>query len=180
MKFHAAALLCMGTSGLLHGCSLFSPMPLWELSKATAAAAGTAIPFGSSSSSNTVYHHHRAVKQVCIEFNPYVPVADIIPALQIELRRNKVESRLYDVSEGVPGCDTWLRYSASVEWGTPPLGDGMRTYLTRAELTLVTKAGEVLSTSQYNLDTTFNWGKWASSQRKLAPVVTALLTGFES
>jgi hypothetical protein len=174
------ALLCLAVCGGLQGCSIFSPIPLWELSKATAAAAGSVIPYATSSSSNTVYHLHPQVRQVCIEFNPRAPVTDIVPALQIELRRNLVASRIYEVSSGVAGCEVWLRYTASVEWGTPPFGNGMRLYMTRAELTLLTANGEVLSSSQYNLDTTFNWGQWSSTQRKLAPVVTALLTGFES
>jgi hypothetical protein len=142
------ALFCVAACSGLQGCSVFSPIPLWELSKATAAAAGSVIPYGASSSSNTVYHLHPKPPQVCIE--------------------------------GVAGCEVWLRYTASVDWGTPPFGKGMHMYLTRAELTLLTDNGEVLASSQYNLDTVFNWGQWSSTQRKLAPVVTALLTGFDN
>jgi hypothetical protein len=48
-----------------------------------------------------------------------------------------------------------------------------------ATLTLRDENGTVLSSSAYSLDGTFQMGKWSTSRSKLAPVVTALVTGFD-
>jgi hypothetical protein len=162
------------------GCSVFSPLPLWELTKAAGSAAGAAIPYGTSQASNTVYHLHAPFKKLCIEFNPEANVADVVPALQIELRKHQVESRVYEAGTQTGECGVWLRYTAYIAWGIPPLSDGYRPYVNTAALTLQSVDGVVLSTSRYDLDSGFGMGKWTSTQKKLAPVVTALLTGFEN
>lgn len=175
------AALCGGTTG----CAIVSPMPLWELAKGAGAVASVAIPYGASTASNTVYHLHPLPRQVCIEFNPDTAVADIVPALQIELRTHRIESRLYDVGPATAGslsgsCPVWLRYEASIAWDTPPMGGAYRAYVNGAALTLQSPDGVVLSSSHYELGTEFGAGKWASTQRKLAPVVSALVTGFQN
>ena len=174
-----AGLGCLGQTG----CSIFSPVPLWELAKGAGEAASLAMPYAPSSASNTVYHLHPTFSEVCIEYNPDTPVPDVIPALQIELRRHRVQSRIYEpapIPNGLSDiCPVWLKYDAYVEWATPPLGSGYRTYMRAAVLTLRSSSGQVLSSSQYQLGDGFQSGKWASTQSKLAPVVTALLTGFE-
>jgi hypothetical protein len=162
------------------GCSIFSPIPLWELAKATGAAASTVIPYGSSQASNTVYHLHPQVKKVCIEFNPVASVPDVVPALQIELQKHQVDSRVYEAWIPLDECEVWLKYSAYIAWDIPPMSSDYRAYVTRATLTLRSSNGSVLSSSNYELGTGFGVGKWASAQSKLAPVVTALLTGFQS
>ena len=48
-----------------------------------------------------------------------------------------------------------------------------------AALTLRSDHGDVIASSQYALGDFMDMGKWASTRSKLAPVVTALLTGFE-
>jgi hypothetical protein len=165
---------------LQSGCSVFSPIPLWELAKATGAAAGAAIPYGPSQASNTVFHLHAPFHKLCIEFNPQTNVADVVPALQIELRKHQIDSRVYDVATPTEECGVWLKYTAYTAWDTAPLTGKYRAYINTATLTLQSSEGVVLSSSSYELGDTFGMGKWASTQSKLAPVVTALVTGFEN
>jgi hypothetical protein len=174
-----------GACVLQAGCSIVSPVPLWELAKSAGMVASAAIPYSSSEASNTVYHLHPTFQNLCIEFNPESAVPDVIPALQIELRKHQIESRVYDTTPLTAGalieeCRVWLKYRAYIAWDIPPMSDGYRSYVNTASLTLQTANGVVLSTSNYELGTGFGAGKWASTQSKLAPVVTALVTGFQN
>lgn len=176
----------VGCCALQAGCSIVSPMPLWELAKSAGAAASTVIPYAPAEASNTVYHLHPAFTSLCIEYNPDAPVSDVVPALQIELKKHQVESRVYEAGPLTAStlseqCKVWLKYSAYIAWDVPPMGSGYKPYVTTAALTLRDANGAVLSSSHYELDTAgFGTSKWASTQRKLAPVVTALLTGFQN
>lgn len=159
-------------------CSIVTPMPLLELFKATGAAAGAAIQGQPGNASNTVYHEHAPFRELCIEYNPQAQIADVVPALQMALRTHSIESRVYDGLATGDRCRVWLKYSAFIEWDIPPLGEQYKPFVSSAALTLQTAGGQVLSSSHYALETTFGKSKWASTQDKLSPVVTALLTGF--
>ncbi|MDD0840076.1 cell division protein FtsI [Curvibacter sp. HBC61] len=174
------ALATLGLGAALSGCSIVSPLPLWELTKAAGAATGSALQVSKGQASDTIYHLHPAVKAVCIEYNPQTQVPDVVPALQAELRHHSVESRVYSSNAWSDRCPVWLRYSAYIDWATPPFSDQHKPYLNRASLTLQRDNGQVLSTSHYNVDSSFSAGKWGSTRDKLGPVVTALLTGFEN
>jgi hypothetical protein len=176
-----------GLCGAQAGCSIFSPVPLWELAKGAGQAVSLAMPYTGTQASNTVYHLHPAFDAVCIEFNPDAAVPDVLPALQMELRRHQIESRVYDYGPLTAGvladqCPVWLRYDAYVEWDIPPLSSTWRAYVRTADLTLRRADGQVLSSSQYELagGIGMGMGKWASTQSKLAPVVTALITGMQN
>lgn len=162
---------------LQSGCSILSPMPAWELVKATGGAASMAIRAKPGQASDTVSHPHESFKQVCIEFNPQTPVADLVPALQAALRQHQIDSRVYDSGVSADHCSVWLKYSAYIDWGKSPFSDDYRPYVSTAALTLQTAKGRVLSSSHYALDSEFGASKWASTRDKLTPVVTALITG---
>lgn len=168
-----------GVVAALSGCSVISPVPLVELAKATGAVAVSAISTGPSHSKNTVYHEHKALDAVCVEYNPLTPDPDIAPALQAELRNHEIDSRIYEEGGVPPSCHFRMTYTADIEWGTPPFGDGYKPFIRDATLTLRDESGKVLSSSAYSLDGPFKMGKWATSRSKLAPVVTALVTGFD-
>lgn len=177
----AALSLTAATAAVaLGGCALLSPVPALELAKATATAASTAISYGPSEASNTVRHEHAPVPFVCIEYNRHVPVADVLPALQAELRGLQIGSRIYEAGSAPPDCAVWLRYTAAMGWGVPPFASEHRAYLTSAQLALQTDDGRVLASSEYVLDSVFGVGKWATTRSKLSPVVIALITGFEN
>ena len=163
----------------LSGCSVVSPEPVIELVKATGAVAVSAISNGPSHSRNTVYHEHKALDAVCVEYNPLTPDPDIAPALQAELRNHEIDSRIYEEGGAPSSCRFRITYTADIEWGTPTFGDGYKSYLRDATLTLRDENGTVLSSSAYALDGPFQMGKWATIRSKLAPVVTALVTGFD-
>ena len=164
---------------VLPGCSVFSPVPLVELAKAPGAVAVSAISTGPSHSKNTVYHEHKTLDAVCVEYNPLTPDPDIAPALQAELRNHEIDSRIYEEGGAPTTCRYRITYTADIDWGTPPFGEGYKAYLRDATLTLRDENGTVLSSSAYALDGPFQMGKWATSRSKLAPVVTALVTGFD-
>lgn len=171
-----AALMALGASQ--SGCSILSPVPTWELIKAVGGASGLAMASGGAKASNTVFHHHAPISAVCIEFNPNTPLADLLPALQIELKKHAVDSRIYESGTARSACPNWLRYTAYVDYDTRPFGSAPRLYLRVATLTLSRADGSVLSQSQYDADDGLVSGKWASTREKLSPVVTALITGF--
>lgn len=173
-------LILTAASTLQAGCSIFSPLPLWELTKATGTVVGTAVPFGSAKASNTVFHDHAAFRSVCIEYNPQSALPDIVPALQRALRTRQVDSRVYIDTPSLEACSVWLRYTASIAWEIPPLGSDYSAYMKFASLSLQSATGRVLSTSQYELDGAFGVSKWLSTEKKLEPVVAALLTGFQN
>jgi hypothetical protein len=166
-------------AAVLPGCSVISPAPVIELVKATGAVAVSAISTGPSSAKNTVYHEHKALDSVCVEYNPLTPDPDIAPALQAELHNHEIESRIYEEGGAPTSCKFRITYTADIEWGTPTFGTGYKSYIRDATLTLRDENGTVLSSSAYSLDGTFQMGKWATSRSKLAPVVTALVTGFD-
>ena len=164
---------------VLPGCSIISPAPVIELVKASGAVVVSAISHGPSSAKNTVYHEHTALDAVCVEYNPLTPDPDIAPALQAELRNHEIDSRIYEQGGAPPSCRFRVTYTADIEWGTPPFASGYKSYIRDATLTLRDENGTVLSSSAYSLDGVFQMGKWATSRSKLAPVVTALVTGFD-
>ena len=172
-------LVLAAAAAALSGCSVISPVPLVELAKATGAVAVSVISTGPSHSRNTVYHEHRALDAVCVEYNPLTPDPDIAPALQAELRNHEIDSRIYEEGGAPASCHFRVTYTADIEWGTPPFASGYKSYIRDATLTLRDENGTVLSSSAYSLDGPFQMGKWATSRSKLAPVVTALVTGFD-
>ncbi len=172
-------LILAAAAAALQGCSIVSPVPVVELVKATGAVAVSAISTGPSHSKNTVYHEHKALDAVCVEYNPLTPDPDIAPALQAELRNHEIDSRIYEEGGAPTSCHYRITYTADIDWGTPPFGSGYKSYLREATLTLRDENGTVLSSSAYGLDGAFQMGKWSTSRSKLAPVVTALVTGFD-
>jgi hypothetical protein len=176
-----AALLSVSSAALVQtGCALVSPAPTWELLKAAGAATSLAVSSGPSHASQTVYHPHPTFSQLCIEFNRDSQVPDLVPAIQAELQSHRIESRVYESGTPPNMCSVWLRYRASMAWDKPPLSDTAQSYLTMASLSLVSDAGQVLSTSNYQLGGFMDMGKWTPVRSKISPVVTALVTGFEN
>lgn len=170
---HTMALAVASLS--LSGCSILSPLPLWELAKATGNVVTGSIQ-DTGKASNTVYHAHAPFSSLCIEYNPQAQTADVVPALQLALRAQQIDSRVYESAINAPHCPVWLRYSAQMEWDISPKSDHYQAYLSQAALTLQNDRGQVLSSSYYTVGEGFLASKWASPQDKLAPVVRALVT----
>jgi hypothetical protein len=162
----------------LSGCSIISPMPSVELVKGVGAAMGVAMSVGPTSASQTVYHPHDRFAFLCISLNREATVSDVVPALQSELKSRGVDSRVFDGEASVASCTVWLSYVTRMDWDIPPFNSDYRPYLSSASLVLRTESGQVLSSSRYELGE-FGVGKWATTRKKLAPVVQALLTGVE-
>jgi hypothetical protein len=177
-QLSAALRIALGFS-MLSGCSVFSVNPTFELVKMGGAVALSAIATGPSSAKNSVHHSHPEIKAVCVEYNPTTPDAEIVPALQLELKAHEIESRIFEIDGAPPTCQFLVSYTAGIEWGIPPMAAGYRAYLREATLTLRNQEGVVLSSSAYELDDKLGMGKWATARSKLAPLVTQLVTGFD-
>ena len=173
-----APLIALGAS-ILSGCSVLSVNPTLELVKAGGAVALSAISTGPSSARNSVQHAHSAIESVCVEYNSVTPDPDIVPALQQELRARDIDSRVYENDALPPSCEFRLAYTAEIDWDTPPMGSGFKAYMRDATLTLRDHNGSVIASSSYQLDDAFKMGKWADDRRKLAPLVTQLITSFD-
>ena len=81
---------------LQSGCSVVTPEPLWELTKAVGGIAAISVGQSPPQASNTTYNLRTPVTDLCIEFNPRTQVPDFLPALQAELQARGVSSRVYD------------------------------------------------------------------------------------
>ncbi len=171
-------LLTGGLALCLGGCTLLAPpLALWD-----AAVIGGAVTAASldnvtapGTASHTVMHQRQPLTSVCIEYNPRVQVSDIVPVLQVALREHHVESRVYESPDGLVQCPVWLRYTADLEWDTPPFSGDYKAYISTASLTLQSSSGTLLSSSHYRIDLATKRSKWASTRNKLTPVVSALL-----
>ena len=175
----AAAAIAASVASL-GGCSLFSYSPSLELMKATGTAASFMAAGVPVKAIDTVRHGDTRVDRVCIAFNPGVALQGFLPAIQTSLQRQQVDSRVFESDTPTPLCTVWLHYAASVEWGTPPWGSGLRPYVARATLTLKTPQGLVLASSNFEPGGVIEMGKWASTNDKVDAVVTALLSRSDS
>ena len=163
----------------LSGCGLFSVEPTYEMIKATATATSYVIAGMPPRAQDTISHQAKRPNEVCIAWNPQVPQADFVPALQTALVKQKVNSRVYDGPATPQQCPVWLYYSARMDWGTPPWGTSPQLYVTQATLSLRKPDGTLLSSSHYVLNGAFQLGKWAAVSDLIQPVVVALLDGKE-
>ncbi|UXH79544.1 cell division protein FtsI [Roseateles amylovorans] len=166
----------------LSGCALLSPVPTVELIKASAGAATVAIGQGPTHASQTVFQGAALPTRVCIEYNRSLALPEFVPALIAELREHDVPARVYEAGARPNDevCPAWLRYQGLQQWDKPPLSDQVRPYLAQATLSLHDAGGHLLAASSYeSQDAVMGMGRWASTRNKLAPVVRALLTGFE-
>ncbi|WP_370681315.1 cell division protein FtsI [Comamonas sp. GB3 AK4-5] len=170
--------LSMAACTLQTGCSIITPMPLWELVKAAGGLASTAVSSAAPEARNTLYHLRSVPSDVCIEFNPQNQVPDLVPVLQAELQSHGVSSKVYDNPPAARLCNIWLEYTAYFDWGVTPLTGELRPYMSSAQLALRSKSGELLSSSQFQLDIHLAKGKWSDTRTKLSPVVAALVTGY--
>jgi hypothetical protein len=171
--FTTPALIALAAS--LGGCASLAPMAGWELLKL---GGSTAMSMQTPKPVNTVHHGDAPVRTVCVEYNREMPLDELVPALQAELKTQGVDSRVYDAGTGPRGCTYWLRYVGSMDWGTPPFGQEQRSYLSSAALSLHRADGRLLASSAYIGD--LSGARWASTRKKIAPVVKALITGFET
>ncbi len=172
-------LALLTTACAAQGCALVSPAPTLELLKATGTAASYMLSRGPTAATQTIYHAHPVPRSLCIEINRESPTGDVVPALQAELQRHGIDSRVYDSGTPPAACPVWLRYTAFIEWDVPPFGNEYRAYLSRAALTLHTAEGRVLASSAYEPTSVYEIGRWSTTREKLAPVVTAIVTGVE-
>lgn len=162
----------------LQGCSVLSisGLPLWELAKAAGGLTVESLEREVGPPTQVLRHEPLDLAQLCIEFNPYTPTSDFVPALQTALQRNGVRSRVYEPGTSPQLCPIWLQYTAQLDWDTRALSSERLAYLSLVEITLRNTSGRVMATGQYRYEPgRLRDGKWASTPDKLDALVTALV-----
>jgi hypothetical protein len=154
------------------GCMIMTPTPTAEAVQIIGSAVTTMASLAPASSASAVNHDYAAPPSVCIEWNSRVPIDDFIPSLQNELKRLKVDSRVYDAGMAPNSCTVMLNYSAKVEWAKPLLGDDYAPYITALSLSL-RRNGSLLASSSYQIDD-FGYDRWKATRKKVGPLVDKL------
>lgn len=159
----------------LPGCVVMQPDPTLEAVKLISVVVTGIASMSPNPAQNAVAHPHDPVKEVCIEWNRSVAVADFIPALQGELLRHGIISRVYEAGMQPVSCGAQLDYAAFQQWEKRTFGDEYSPYLSYAALTL-RKNGMVLASANYEMGV-MGYDKWAPTRKKLGPLVDAMLAG---
>lgn len=116
-----------------------------------------------------------AVKNVCVELNVQVTVAEFLPAVQSGLQRRGVASRVYAPGTAPYGCDAVLNYEATRDWDTRLASVEALPYMSFARITL-RRDGQLLAAATYGVRG-LGFDKWASTSAKIEPMLDTLLAG---
>ena len=176
MRRHAGALVSMLSIG---GCVVVPPDPTYQAVSLVSTALVGASSVLPSDPRNSIAHPHAPIDRVCIQHNPAVELTDFVPAMQRELRDNRVESRLYEPGMQPEDCNTLLYYSAFLDWGQRGLSEQYSAYLTFASMTLRTRDGRVLASANYE-GGELGLDKWSSTRSKIAGAVKALVANNDA
>ncbi len=158
---------------LASGCSVFEPSPAVATVQLVTVAVTGAASMAPISATDPIVHQHPAIKNVCIEFNRDVPIADLVPAIQTSLSQHGIESRVYDPGMAPNDCRVILYYSAYLQWDKRSFSSDYVSYLSFAALTLRAN-GEVMASASYEMNQ-MALDKWQSTRSKIAPVVEAII-----
>lgn len=159
---------------MLGGCVIFAPSPAVTALEMASIAATNAVTLAPSVPANAVVHSYDRFKGACIELNRSSSVADFVPALQAELAKNGVESRVYESI--IPSdCRYTIHYATSVGWGLRMFSSEYSAYITEARLEL-REHGRILAASGYK-PATLGYDKWSPTSDKIAPSVRVLAYG---
>ncbi|NSL56613.1 cell division protein FtsI [Uliginosibacterium aquaticum] len=166
---------CLIPALLLNACVVMTPSPALkalELATLTVSNASVLLPGGPDS---PVIHAYERFDGACIELNRAVALADFVPALQAELEKNGVRSRVYETV--LPEtCRHSIHYMAQLEWGKALFSSEYQPYMSAARVEL-RQQGRVLAAASYRLGM-MGLDKWASTREKLAPSVKAIANGL--
>jgi hypothetical protein len=158
----------------LSACMVVPPSPVYEAASLVSTAVVSASSLMPNAARNAVVHNHERIDNVCIQFNPSVALADFVPAMQGELRDNRVDSRLYEIGMQPADCQAILYYTAFLDWDQRAFNDEYAAYLTFANFTLRSSDGRVLASANYESGQ-MGLDKWSSTRLKISTVVKALL-----
>lgn len=157
----------------LSACVVMPSDPLVQAANLIGYAASGVRSMTPNPPQNAVIYDQNPIHEVCIEWNGAVAMSDFVPALQNELIRRGVQSRVYDAGTQSVGCQVTMTYTGFVKWDTKVFSDAYTPYLTYVSLTL-RRDGRVMGSAQYRLGS-FAQDKWATTNEKLGPLVDALL-----
>jgi hypothetical protein len=112
--------------------------------------------------------------QVCIERNPTVEVTDMLDAIEANLNRHGIKTRVFDVSPAP--CQYRLTYDASRRWD-------ISAFLSDAQISIL-QDRELIGRAEYQLPAGIfggggaNPNKWRGTAFKIDPVMDQMLNEF--
>lgn len=168
------SIYCLPPLLLTGGCVVFAPSPAVTALEMASVAVTSSATLASSGPANAVVQTYDRFQGACIELNREAPVADFVPALQTELAKHGVQSRVYE--NVIPAdCRYTIHYTASVAWGRRMLSPEYSAYMTEARLEL-REYGRVLASSSYKPGM-LGYDRWSATREKIAPSVRVLAYG---
>lgn len=159
----------------LNACVVMTPSPALKVLELATLTVSNASALVSNEAESPLRMGHERFDGVCIELKRSVALADFVPALQAELDKHGVSSRVYDGALPV-FCRHSVHYIAQLEWGRRFFESEFQPYLSAARLEL-RQQGKVLAASSYRLGA-LGLDKWGSTRDKLAPSVRVLVSGL--
>jgi len=166
-------LICLSVL-CLSGCVVMTPSAELKALELVSVAVTNASTLAPSTAENSVIHPYERFDGACIELNPVSNVADFVPAMQIELAKHGVSSRVY-ASNLPETCRYSIHYVAQVEWGKHWFSPDYKSYMSGARIEL-RSYGKVLAAASYK-PSLLGYDKWASTQDKIAPAVRVIAYG---
>lgn len=112
------------------------------------------------------------IKKVCIRYNPAVKVSDFVMVMQDGFQRHGIQAEVFHQS--IPAsCQYVVSYTALRSWDFKP-------YLSHAEIR-INDHGRLIASAEYHLNGGggLDLGKWASTRKKIGPVMDKMLAGIQ-
>ena len=105
------------------------------------------------------------INTICIERNPKVAVSDFLDAVEHELAKRGIDSRVY-LGTKPKDCQFNMEYTAFRGWDIKPFMD-------RA-IIKVRKNNKIIGSATFNQSNGFGFSKFDSTSKKLGPVFKKL------
>jgi hypothetical protein len=152
----------------LEGCLVMTPSPAMKVLELASLSVNHASALVASGPDNPVVMPYERQDGVCIELDQTAAVSDFVPALQAELAKNGINSRVYDAVLP-PYCSYAIHYVLQLEWDRRLFQSEYQPYLSSARIEL-RQQGRILAASSYRLGM-LGLDKWSSTRDKLAASV---------
>jgi hypothetical protein len=111
------------------------------------------------------------LKLVYIKENPNSGAGDLLMVIERQFQRHGIETKVIS-GEPPASTDYLLTYNSQRNWD-------MSYYLAHADLFLK-RGNKLVAEASYNQGGGFNFGKWGSTESKMAPIIDQMLAGVRN
>lgn len=159
----------------LSGCSVFSPAPLWELTKATGAVVAGALSETEPSAPELAQAATRPPPpELCIAHDGGLLAHALVPAAQVALHARGVSTRLVAAGERPAGCQDWLSLQGRTEWAPGLWSNRPSLQVLDLHLQWLDAQGRVQAWARADSEPAALLGTRASPRQQLSPLIAAL------